>query len=107
MATDWRGEIIQVVLARTEGQRRVYRVHLLFYLFDDAAPAIRLATIPMEIPYPAPAFHGLTKPQALQLILDTGVGEIPSLRMIGSTLVDDYDNGAVLRALPANYEFGP
>jgi len=107
MATEWRGQITQVVLARTESRRRVYRVHLTYEIFDDQDPGTVLAVVPMQIAYPAVVFRGLTRPQALALIRDTGVGEIPSLKLVGANLVDDYDDGEVLRSLPANYPFTP
>ena len=109
MATTWKGTARSAEMVYVSPTRRMIRIGVVFKIVDDAAPGVTLKTVPVSVAYPLIAFDGLTRAQSWQLVRDTGYGAIPSLKMMGSRLVDDWDRGASVRALAPQlpHEFGP
>lgn len=110
MATTWRGSAKSAEMIYISPSRRMIRVRVVFKIVEASAPDVTLKAVPIEVSYPLIAFDGLGSwGEAWQLIRDTGHGAIPSLKMMGAALVDDWDRGASIRALAPQlpYEFGP
>ena len=110
MATTWKGTAKSAEMVYVSPTRRMVRFKATFKIVDDADPDVTLKAVPIDVAYPLVAFAGLaTWGQAWQLVRDTGHGAIPSLKMMGSRLVDDWDRGASVRALAPQlpHEFGP
>lgn len=107
MALNWRGNVTHAELAHASPHRRVLRIRVVYRIYDEADPDTIIKASDIYIPYALHYFAGLTLPQAWELILETGAGETPSLMSIGASMVDDWDEGEVVRNLPLPHEFGP
>ena len=98
----------RALLVRITNNKRALRLELRFDLYEPGPPPVALmGPINHHAHYPPLAFRGLTLQQAKQLVQVTGVGGVPPLDQMKADILQDWNDGAVIRQIPDGYEFGP
>ncbi len=94
-------------MVRSSNNRRALKLELRFEVYEPGAPPQLLLTVQHHALYPPRAFRGLTLAQAKQLVKVTGVGGVPPLDTMKANVLEDWNDGSVLRQIPDGFEFGP
>lgn len=101
----WRGQVTSRAVEKRGGLRMRIWIVARFGIIDGGQ--LQPETITMRLPYPAAELAGLSYEEKWEKILNEGAGGTPALRDIGEWFLSDWNDGAAIRQLPVNHEFGP